>query len=202
MRSNDELMKSPLDILNAAERVNRHEQVGRCVRRLVGDALAAAPADVRCFVNLHVADLLDEKLFDEDAPLTPYANRIVLEITERAALETVNELRDRVTRLRKMGFRIAVDDLGAGYSGLTSLAQLEPEIVKVDMSLVRNIHLEPQKQKLVAVISELCRDLGSELVVEGVETAAERDALLELGCELFQGYLFARPSKPFVDVAW
>lgn len=202
MRSTDEVMRSPPDVLDAAERVGRQDDVGRCVRRLVGDVLASAAPGVRCFVNLHVHDLLDEKLFAEDAPLFPYADRIVLELTERAALETVKELRERVSRLRKLGYRIAVDDLGAGYSGLTSLAQLEPEIVKVDMSLVRDIHRDPKRQKLVSVISELCRDLKTELVVEGVETAEERDTLLELGCELFQGYLFARPSKPFVDVAW
>lgn len=202
MRTSDEVLRSPLDILEAAERLGRNDDVGHSVRRLVGDVLAATAAPHPCFVNLHVRDLLDETLFAEDAPLFPYAERVVLELTERAALEAVHELRERVQRLRQLGYRIAIDDLGAGYSGLTSLAQLEPEIVKVDMSLVRDIHREPKKQKLVQVIANLCRDLGSEVVVEGVETVEERDQLLELGCDLFQGYLFARPAKPFVDVTW
>lgn len=202
MRTTDEALRTPPAILEAAERLGRHEDVGRRVRRLVGEVLTTESQDHQCFVNLHVRDLLDETLFGEDAPLLPFAKRVVLELTERAALEAVEELPARVGRLRKLGYRIAVDDLGAGYSGLTSLAQLEPEIVKVDMSLVRDIHLAPKKQKLVRVIADLCRDLGSELVVEGVESAEERDQLLELGCDLFQGYLFARPAKPFTGVAW
>ncbi len=201
MRTTDDVLRTPLAVLDAADRLSRHHDVGTRVRSLVAAALAPAP-DVRCFVNLHVRDLLDDSLFAPDAPLLPYAKRVVLELTERAALETVKDLPDRVARLRAQGYRIALDDLGAGYSGLTSLAQLEPEIVKVDMSLVRDIDRHPKKQKLVATIAALCRDLRTELVVEGVETAAERDTLLTLGCDLFQGYLFAKPSKAFGDVTW
>jgi EAL domain-containing protein (putative c-di-GMP-specific phosphodiesterase class I)/ActR/RegA family two-component response regulator len=201
MRTTDRALPSPPAILEAAERLSRHHDVGRAVRKLVAAAIANVP-EVRCFVNLHVRDLLDESLFEPDAALHLQAKRVVLELTERAALEVVKDLPARVARLRQLGYRIAVDDLGAGYSGLTSLAQLEPDIVKVDMSLVRDVHREPKKQKLVSAIASLCRDLGTELVVEGVETVEERDQLLELGCELFQGYLFAKPSKPFVDVVW
>jgi len=182
-------------VLEAAERLTRYEDVGRCVRKLVGATLDTAPT-VTCFVNLHVRDLLDETLYAPDSPLVRHAERVVLELTERAALETVTGLPDRVKRLRELGFRIAVDDLGADYSGL------EPEIVKIDMSLIRNIHKEPTKQKVVTAIASLCRDLGTMLVVEGVETVEERDVLVEIGCDLFQGYLFAMPSKPFVAVTW
>lgn len=201
MRTTDDVLRTPLAVLEAADRLSRHQDVGRRVRSLVGAELTPAPA-VRCFVNLHVRDLLDESLYAAEAPLHPHRDRIVLELTERAALETVKDLPERVSRLRNLGYRIAVDDLGAGYSGLTSLAQLEPQIVKVDMSLVRDIHLSPKKQKLVSAIASLCRDLSTELVVEGVETPAERDTLIGLGCDLFQGYLFAKPAKPFTDVTW
>ena len=102
---------------------------------------------------------------------------MVLEITERAALDGIHELGTRVTRLRALGYRIAIDDLGAGYAGLTSFAQLEPEVVKVDMSLVRGIDRSPMKQKLVRSIIALCTELGIQLVAEGIETPAERDAL-------------------------
>ena len=81
----------------------------------------------------------------------------------------------RVKRLRALGYRIAIDDLGAGYAGLTSFAQLEPEVVKVDMSLVRGIDGSPIKQKLVRSIIALCTELGIQLVAEGIETPAERD---------------------------
>jgi EAL domain-containing protein (putative c-di-GMP-specific phosphodiesterase class I) len=102
-----------------------------------------------------------------------------------------------VTRLRGLGYRIAIDDLGAGYAGLTSFAQLEPEVVKVDMSLVRGIDSSPVKQKLVRSIIALCTELGIQLVAEGIETPAERDAVVALGGDLCQGYLFAKPGRGF-----
>jgi EAL domain-containing protein (putative c-di-GMP-specific phosphodiesterase class I) len=102
-----------------------------------------------------------------------------------------------VTRLRTLGYRIAIDDLGAGYAGLTSFAQLEPEVVKVDMSLVRGIDGSPMKQKLVRSIISLCTELGIQLVAEGIETPGERDSLISLGGDLCQGYLFARPGRGF-----
>jgi EAL domain-containing protein (putative c-di-GMP-specific phosphodiesterase class I) len=104
--------------------------------------------------------------------------------------------------LRERGFRIAVDDLGAGYAGLTSFALLEPEIVKVDMTLVRDIDRSPVKRKLVRSMAALCRDMGLLIVSEGVETIAEHETLMELGCDLFQGYLFARPGRDFPEPKW
>jgi len=101
-----------------------------------------------------------------------------------------------------MGYRIAVDDLGAGYAGLTSFARLEPEVVKVDMSIVRDVDRSSTKQKLIASIVSLCNDLNIELIAEGIETAAERNTILSLGGDLLQGYLFARPGKPFPLPEW
>jgi EAL domain-containing protein (putative c-di-GMP-specific phosphodiesterase class I) len=101
-----------------------------------------------------------------------------------------------------VGFRIAVDDLGAGYAGLTSFALLEPEIVKLDMSLVRAVHRSQTKQKVIRSMASLCRDMGMLVVAEGVETVEERDTLLDLGCDLLQGFLLARPGKPFPAVTW
>jgi EAL domain-containing protein (putative c-di-GMP-specific phosphodiesterase class I) len=101
-----------------------------------------------------------------------------------------------------MGFRIAVDDLGAGYAGLTAFAQLEPEFVKLDMSLVRDIHSNKVKQKLVRSITALCADMGIAVVAEGIEVQEERDAIIDLGCDLLQGYLLAKPGKPFPSICW
>ncbi len=95
--------------------------------------------------------------------------------------------------LRSLGYRIAVDDLGAGYAGLSSFAALEPDVVKLDISLVRDVDREPVKRKLVGSLAALCRDLRVTVLAEGVETAGERDVLVELGCEWLQGYLFGRP---------
>jgi EAL domain-containing protein (putative c-di-GMP-specific phosphodiesterase class I) len=202
MRTNEESLPFPGAVLRASERLDRCEDVGRNVRRLVAKSLASLQAPLTVFVNLHVRDLHDESLYIHDAPLTPYAKDVVLEVTERAALDEIPDVGSRVARLRELGFRIAIDDLGAGYSSLTSLAQLRPEVVKLDMSLIRDIHKDSIKQKLVGTFAALSRDMGILLIAEGVETADERDALLGLGCDVLQGYLFARPGKGFSDVAW
>jgi EAL domain-containing protein (putative c-di-GMP-specific phosphodiesterase class I) len=130
------------------------------------------------------------------------ARRVVLEVTERAAIEQVDDVERRVGRLREHGFRVAVDDLGAGYAGLSSFALLEPEIVKLDVSLLRDIDQSPVKQKLVASMTALCKDMGFLVVAEGIETVAERDCVVSLGCDLLQGYLFARPGRPFPTATW
>jgi EAL domain-containing protein (putative c-di-GMP-specific phosphodiesterase class I) len=147
------------------------------------------------FLNLHPRDLEDETLYAEDAPLSALAPRVVLEITERASLSHVKDVRGRVAALRKLGFRIALDDLGAGYAGLTSFAQLDPDVVKLDMSLVRGSDTEPTKQAILSTFVNLCRDLNMMVVAEGIETAQERDTLASLGCTIFQGYLFGRPAR-------
>jgi EAL domain-containing protein (putative c-di-GMP-specific phosphodiesterase class I) len=154
------------------------------------------------FVNLHSRDLLDDSLFSAKSPLSAIASRVILEITERASLDEVKDARQKIAELRRMGFRIAIDDLGAGYAGLTSFATLEPEFVKLDMSLIREVDKSRTKEKLVYSMASLCKDLGMTVVAEGVETAAEREVVVAVGCDLLQGYLFAKPGKPFPDFIW
>ena len=105
-----------------------------------------------------------------------------------------------VSRLRRAGYRIAVDDLGAGYAGLTSFAALEPEIVKLDMALTQNSDTSPLKQKLIRAICNVCKDVGALVVAEGIETAAEKETVTALGCDFIQGYFFAEPGKAFPKV--
>jgi EAL domain-containing protein (putative c-di-GMP-specific phosphodiesterase class I) len=150
-------------------------------------------------VNLHPRDLLDDQLHDSRSPLSAVASQVILEITERSLLEEVPSAHARVESLRQLGFRLAIDDLGAGYAGLNSWAQLEPDLVKLDMTLVRDIHLMPTKRSLVKAMIDVCRDLDVLLIAEGIETAEERDALGELRCPLMQGYFFARPGPPFPE---
>ena len=120
-------------------------------------------------------------------------SRVVLEITERAALDDIKDVKARVAALRAVGYRIAVDDLGAGYAGLTSFALLEPEFVKLDMSLVRGVHTSALRQKLIGSMSTLCHDMGMKVVAEGIEETEERDALVSLDVSDFAG-LSLRPT--------
>jgi EAL domain-containing protein (putative c-di-GMP-specific phosphodiesterase class I) len=195
------LIRPPL-VVDAAERLHALPRLGRRVRELASAAMQSAPSEACLFLNLHPADLADEQLFDALAPLSQLASRVVLEVTERAAIEEIDDVERRVHELRQRGFRIAVDDLGAGYAGLSSFALLEPEIVKLDVSLLRDIDQSPVKQKLVASMTALCKDMGFLVVAEGIETIAERDCVVSLGCDLLQGFLFARPGRPFPTAAW
>ena len=197
LRSREPSLPNPGAILDAAEQLKRLPELGRAIRSRAAESLGTMPDGVALFVNLHTHDLLDEDLFEKDRPLARIANRVVLEITERASLHHIVDVQARISRLRDSGFRIAVDDLGAGYAGLTSFAHLEPEVVKLDMSLVRNVHAQPTKQTLVRTMISMCRELGMQIVAEGVETPEERDAVVEAGCDLMQGYLFAKPGPAF-----
>jgi EAL domain-containing protein (putative c-di-GMP-specific phosphodiesterase class I) len=197
MRTVEPTMRTPLEVLKAAETLNQIHTLGRRSRRRLASILREFPDLPGIFVNLHVLDLEDEDLFDPATPLAAFASRIHFEITERAALERVKDAQARTTRLRALGYRIAIDDLGEGYSGLTSFAHLEPEAVKLDMSLIRGIEKVPMKRKLVRAMATLCRELDARLIAEGVETVAERDTIIELGGDLLQGFLFAKPDFPF-----
>jgi EAL domain-containing protein (putative c-di-GMP-specific phosphodiesterase class I) len=154
------------------------------------------PAGLVLFVNLHASDLADPELVDPNAPLTTWARRVVLEVAERASLEGIADPSQTAIRLRSRGFRLALDNLGAGYAGLSTIPLLEPEFVKVDMALVRGIDASTPKQRIVSGIVTLAHELSMKVISEGVETEAERTALRELGSDLLQGYLIGRPGHP------
>ena len=126
------------------------------------------------------------------------AERIVLEITEHAHVEDYDRLLDALQPLRARGVRLAVDDAGAGYSSLQHILQLQPDLIKLDMGLTRNIDLDPARRALAAALVAFARDTGSEIIAEGVETTSELDALRRIGVEKAQGYFLGRPM-PFDD---
>lgn len=203
LRSDEPSLRTPPDLLDAAERLGRVHELGRRIRAAVAAAAPAAPTDALLFVNLHAIDLRDAELLDPASPLTALAPRVVLEITERASLDGVADVGRRVAGLRAHGYRIAVDDLGAGYAGLASFSQLEPEFVKLDMSLVRGVDVSARKRSVVRAMARLCaKELAIDVISEGVETVPERDVLADEGCELLQGYLFARPAAGFPAPRW
>jgi EAL domain-containing protein (putative c-di-GMP-specific phosphodiesterase class I)/CheY-like chemotaxis protein len=202
LRSREKSLPHPGAIIEAAEKLDAVRTLGRAVRACIAQTLAEKPGTAAIFVNLHAIDLLDESLYDERNPLLPFAHRIVLEITERASVDGFTNLAELVARLRKLRFRIAVDDLGAGYAGLAALATIQPDVVKFDMSLVRNIDADPVRQRIVLAIATLARELGMQVVAEGVETVAERDHLVALSCDFLQGFLLARPGPAFPTSVW
>ncbi|MEO6338766.1 MAG: EAL domain-containing protein [Caulobacteraceae bacterium] len=121
------------------------------------------------------------------------AQRIIFEFTEHEPLDI--ELVRRIIRThRKWGFRTAIDDFGAGHSGLTLLAELQPDIVKLDMALIHHIDTSRVKQVIVGSITRMCEDLGLVVVAEGIETDGEFATLRDLGVRLMQGFLLAMPA--------
>jgi EAL domain-containing protein (putative c-di-GMP-specific phosphodiesterase class I) len=201
MRTDEPSLPNPGVFLAAAEQLGQLDSLGQAIRNSVAARIPSIDASAVTFVNLHPQDLNDETLYSPDSPLSKVAKQVVLEITERASLDEVDNLAEKIAALRALGFRIAIDDLGSGYSGLSSLVELRPDVVKLDMSLVRGISADSSKQQLIATLTAYCRSQGILVVAEGIETIAERDVLVAAGVDLLQGYLFARPQREPPKVA-
>jgi EAL domain-containing protein (putative c-di-GMP-specific phosphodiesterase class I) len=202
LRTDEPSLPHPGAVLDAAERLSQLTRLFRTMRERTCRLFSDAGTPWTLFLNLHPKDLVDPGLLDPNSLIYHCARHIVLEVTERTALDRIGDLRRRIALLRDAGYRLAIDDLGAGYAGLNSFAALEPEFVKFDMALVRNIHQSDVKQRLMRVMSGLCHDMGMQLVAEGIESDAERDAVIELGCDLLQGYRFGRPKRTPEQPTW
>ena len=129
-------------------------------------------------------------------------NRIIFEFTEDETLDA-NHILNILRSYRAMGFKTAIDDFGAGYAGLGLLSKFQPDIVKLDMALIRDIDTDRVKRTIVRNTLNMLRDLGIEPICEGVETLGEHDVLRDLGVSLMQGYLLARPAvETLPQISW
>lgn len=121
-------------------------------------------------------------------------DQIIFEVTEGEQVRDRPHLVNIFREYRRFGFRTAIDDFGAGYAGLNLLAEYQPDIIKIDMDLVRGVDISKPKQAIVNGIVLICAALNVRVLAEGIETAAERDFLRDAGIELMQGYLFCKPA--------
>jgi EAL domain-containing protein (putative c-di-GMP-specific phosphodiesterase class I) len=121
-------------------------------------------------------------------------NRIIFEITENERVVDPTHLREIIQEYKRRGFRTAIDDFGAGYSGLNLLADVQTDLIKLDMALVRGIDQDKTRQTIVKAILRVCQELKIQPIAEGIETYEEFGFLQDCGVELFQGYYFARPA--------
>ncbi|MEK1942511.1 MAG: EAL domain-containing protein [Pseudomonas sp.] len=129
--------------------------------------------------------------------------RIIFELTEGEELQDKDHLKDIIQEYHKHNFRTAIDDFGAGYAGLNLLAEFQPDIIKLDMALVRDIDTHNVRQAIVQGILGVCRALNIEVIAEGIESVGELRHLHGQGINLFQGYLFARPAlEQLPEVNW
>ncbi len=159
--------------------------------RILSELAARPPRDIPVFLNVLPISLplVTDWLLSQT--LVP-PRHIVLELLEETAAGP--DLDRWLGRLRRHGYRIAVDDVGAGYSSLTRLVEVRPDFAKIDLALVRHIDVDPVKFSLVDATARFARMNGIQLIAEGVETPAELSTLRELGIELAQGYLLGRPD--------
>jgi EAL domain-containing protein (putative c-di-GMP-specific phosphodiesterase class I) len=121
-------------------------------------------------------------------------NRLVFEVVEDRDIADSGHLARIFTEYRRMNFKLALDDFGTGFSGLSRLADLAPDIVKLDRALISGCDRLPMRLEIVASVAGLCQRLGVKLIAEGVETAGELEALRKVGVNFIQGFYFARPS--------
>jgi|CXWL01.1.fsa_nt_gi EAL domain-containing protein (putative c-di-GMP-specific phosphodiesterase class I) len=159
-------------------------------RRLFINCSAHGFTDPELATTAHVASLADAAVRASD--LEP--SDIVFEVTERVALSTSKQFQRVLGQLRESGYRIAVDDMGAGYSSLQSVADIQPDYLKFDISLVRDLHRSPIKRNLLDTLVSFADKLGAQVIAEGVEKDQEFHTLRGMGVPYAQGYFFAPPE--------
>ncbi|HVE69554.1 MAG TPA: EAL domain-containing protein [Solirubrobacteraceae bacterium] len=197
-RFDSALTESPLSWFEDAETVDMRAELELAAVRAA--ALAAQDLAPELWISFNVSPLSalhPDRLLDALAPLPP--DRLVIEITEQAQVQDYDELNVALGRLREAGMRIAVDDAGAGYASLRHILRLEPDIIKLDKSLVRGVHQDRARRALATALISFAAEIEAMIVAEGIETAEELDALRELGVTYGQGYHLARPHRPPVE---
>jgi EAL domain-containing protein (putative c-di-GMP-specific phosphodiesterase class I) len=188
-------------LFRAAQASNSLWKLERLCRERALTGAQDFPDDALLFMNVEPESIFDPHFRSdrtmrmlERSGLSP--ERVVLEVTEHSAVADFTAFRQTLAYFRSRGFRLAIDDMGSAYAGLQSVAEIQPEFLKVDMSLVRDLHIQPLKKELIATMERFSRSVGIQLIAEGIETREELDALLEIGVPFGQGYLFARPGIP------
>ncbi|MDB4988107.1 MAG: hypothetical protein JWN04_3285 [Myxococcaceae bacterium] len=192
LRSNSPHFEGPPAMFTEAIRSRYCGALGRAVRELT---VASAPP-FPLFVNIHPNEFDEGWLVQPDDPIFHHEHPVYLEITESVPLSHFSLCTSVLAEVRNRGVLLAVDDLGAGYSNLKYIADLSPQVVKLDRGLIENLQKGTRQYRLVRGIVRLCEDLGAKVVAEGIETEAEAEAVVEAGAHYGQGFFYARPSFP------
>jgi EAL domain-containing protein (putative c-di-GMP-specific phosphodiesterase class I) len=196
-------LELPLVLFGRAARYGVTEELERACRRQAFLDWKVLGRTGRLFVNTVPATVRDTSflgrgVLDYLGPdLSPQG--VTLEITERSVIDNLNLYREAMHAFTDLGFSFAIDDVGAGYSGLETVAVLKPAYLKIDIALVRDVHQKAVSRKVVKAILEMGEGLGASVIAEGVQTNEEADALRGLGVRWAQGYLFARPVDPYAE---
>ena len=200
VRSEAPEFPNALAVIEAAVEARFMGQLGRALRRMAVEGCNRRKCAL--FVNLHPDEFDEGWLVRPDDATAWHDGEIYLEITESVPLTHYRYCHSVLREMRAKGLRIAVDDLGAGYSNLKYIADLAPEVVKLDRTLVANLRTGERLHTLVTSIVDLCKRLGARVVAEGIETRTELEACIETGAHYGQGYFLGRPHRDPITVDW
>ncbi|MEW6109111.1 MAG: GGDEF domain-containing phosphodiesterase [Nitrospirota bacterium] len=197
--------ENPYILFDAAAETDLLFELDRlCRKKALQNAKDISPRH-KLFLNCLPSAVLDPefrdsylKSFLEELKLNPF--NIVLEVTEREAIEQYDLFREAVKYYSDLGFAIAVDDTGAGYSSLETVVELKPQFIKLDISIVRGIDKNILKQELIKAIMGLSKEMNSTVIAEGIETEEELKTLKHIGISVGQGFLFAKPAPAFPNI--
>lgn len=185
---------SPADIFAAAEQLGRGAELETAAVRSAVALLPRLPEHVHLAVNVS-PNVMDDPDLREVLFAAP-GDRLVLELTEHVAFSDCPRLPELLRGLRAHGIRIAIDDAGSGYAGLQIILALAPDLIKLDIALIKNIHQDPVRRALVRALTGFAAETDTTIVAEGIENQKELEALRDLGVTLGQGYHIGRPA-PF-----
>jgi EAL domain-containing protein (putative c-di-GMP-specific phosphodiesterase class I) len=187
------------DLFGAATDHELLVELDRLCRRRALLSSARVPSSARIFVNTLPGTIRDPQFrgkplidFLDKTQVSP--DRIVIEITEKLIIENYSLFREAMAYFTDLGMSFAVDDVGAGYSGLESIARLKPHFLKIDTNLVRDVHESLVNREMVKAILSLGSGIGATVIAEGIQSADEASALLAMGVDYGQGYYLARPE--------
>lgn len=191
--------ESPPALFESAVAERACGRLGRLIRDVAFQRGAGRPL----FVNVHPAELSSRWLVQPDDPLNFHDAEVFIEITESATFEHFELCLNALREIRqRSAVRFVVDDLGAGHSNMKRVLDLDPAVVKLDISLVSGIDKNPKQFVLMRSLVALFEGLGARVVAEGIETLPELMRVREAGVHYGQGYLLGRPAWPFPAVAW
>lgn len=194
-------LANPVTLFSLAEAADLLLPLDNLSREKAIEGMAAFLPDQKLFLNIS-PEIIGAPSFTSgrtlkllnNLNLTP--NNVVFEITERTSIKDFSKFRRVLEHYRDQGFLVAVDDAGAGYSSLQSIAELHPDFIKIDMSLIKDVDKNPVKQALIETFVTFAQKINSELVAEGIETPEEFTTLMKIGIHYGQGFFLARPENP------
>jgi EAL domain-containing protein (putative c-di-GMP-specific phosphodiesterase class I) len=186
-------LENPEYLFELAAQTKLVWQLERLCREAAATGLAMLSGDELLFLNIDAESIFDPNL-GWRAALEGFGGRVVLELTERAAISDFRLFQRVLDQVRQVGLQFAIDDVGSAHSSLRLIAEARPNFIKLDMAITRGLHLDDIRRELVRLLLHLAESIGSRLIVEGVETAQDLQALREIGVRYVQGFLFGKPQ--------